>query len=632
MGSVGLLEAALEQKFRPAPLVPIVVNVTASDLGQAQPTREQSEALPDARARFQQHVGELVVVQDASATKNPGMDAAASLVDTLEQLVSAPTGPQLFLCCANRGLLSRALSVALRRWPGSTGRPVTLLLRSLLRATALGQATLREDRPPCWPMEAIEGTQIPPVACWPMDMESLLLPAAGSQGPGIDGLLSSPIGQVVQHATRDEEWDTDGRCGNCDSRDGCPFRQNAKWLQAQPARLAFLRLLRRGELATGQRWNFRDSFSLVAEVMIGEWSDFAGFGHPCDFVHLHMDRMSPSNSPTTRLDSSFGLMSHLYPHAMFSGRTSPGLPEAVAEYAREKNLEHTLAVSGSTAARAAVPGTYIREFLRETFSPRVDPVLLSPHSDTHPLGCIEDSYSQSVGLGNDRCWSLSPAEAERVFFDSARTAEEVEWDELGRESAHAAAALRFLRAYCSALAKRSLGARLGHHANEGILEAYEATLRDPRRLNHLTDALRSLLGGREFRFNIVESLGQPTSDARRLVTLRASTLRFEPFYPAPDPEDRRPAHDFPFLMVAGHAIPLTFDLYMALRLREAGCISSTLPGSVRAAIDRIRHVQAGELCREREQFVVGSSEFEIDGHGRIVVQRRSEPPVFVEEA
>jgi hypothetical protein len=44
---------------------------------------------------------------------------------------------------------------------------------------------------------------------------------------------------------------------------------------------------------------------------------------------------------------------------------------------------------------------------------------------------------------------------------------------------------------------------------------------------------------------------------------------------------------------------------MALQLRKKGCAASSLPASVRAALDRVRHRYAGELCRKEDLFVDG---------------------------
>ena len=117
------------------------------------------------------------------------------------------------------------------------------------------------------------------VCCWPLDVESLLLPEDHG-GPSI-----SPVEQIIEKAIVEDEWEVSGRCADCDSADLCPFRQNTIWLRNGKTRANLLSILRRGELAISQRWNFRDTFSLIAGTLVGNWNDFAEFDHPCEWAH-----------------------------------------------------------------------------------------------------------------------------------------------------------------------------------------------------------------------------------------------------------------------------------------------------------------------------------------------------------
>jgi len=61
-------------------------------------------------------------------------------------------------------------------------------------------------------------------------------------------------------------------------------------------------------------------------------------------------------------------------------------------------------------------------------------------------------------------------------------------------------------------------------------------------------------------------------------------------------------------------MPLTFEFYLALRLRREGCAGSSLPASVRAALDRVRHRSAGKQFRDLAMFA--------DGRAKIVIGER----------
>jgi hypothetical protein len=172
--------------------------------------------------------------------------------------------------------------------------------------------------------------------------------------------------------------------------------------------------------------------------------------------------------------------------------------------------------------------------------------------------------------------------------------------------------------------------RNGFHAGEPYLSEYEAAIRDEEALLGLTEALRSLLGDRGFRVNALESFGQPQSDKDWLISLEGNAVSIDPITVAPVATPQLPAHDLPFIKIANHAIPLTFDLYLALRLRQDGCMGSSLPASVRAAVDRIRHLQAGDLSHKDSLFVQGLASYMVKGYGTIFLPRVPDTPRFRE--
>ena len=600
----GKLVGILKQKFSPAPLVPWNVEVNSDDSG-----------LPDL---FKEKIQRLIVVQDASASNNPRSDAANEIVNKIADLATHPPSLLLpvFICCINRGLLARALTVAHKDW--GSGNEVVRIIEALIEATAMRQETLSEnkDRPPCWPLNLDISEVEKQVCCWPLDVESLLLP----ENHG--GSSISPVEQIIEKAIVENEWEVSGRCADCESADLCPFRQNAIWLRNEETRDNLLSILRRGELAISQRWNFRDTFSLIAGTLVGNWNDFAEFDHPCEWAHEKVVSICQQvqTRPEKAVAPAIALVSRLYPNAMF--------PVPMFLNLQEKNLTEkiTLEVKNSITLLEKQPQTHIQNLLRHSISPRLDPAFLSPLKEDHPIRKLENSYSQSVEIGNqnwDSCSGMSKVES--IFFTLLKSAEE-EWDPLSRESAQILEVLRFLGVVGVSLAKRSVGTRLGYHTNEDYLLDYEAVIRDEDALYDLTQELRSLLGAGGFHFNALESFGQPRSEDDWLIALRGDTMPIAPITPAPIGGRDLPAHDFPFIKIVNYSIPLTFDLYMALRLRQDGCESSSLPASVRAAIDRIRHLHAGQLCRDQEAFVNGKVFYEIKDYGKIDLPREGESP------
>jgi hypothetical protein len=269
----------------------------------------------------------------------------------------------------------------------------------------------------------------------------------------------------------------------------------------------------------------------------------------------------------------------------------------------------------------------IREILVRGYA-RLDPAVYSPTDVTHPLRIIEDSFSQSIDLGSSTIPSPGLADSELLAINILKAAE-AEWDLLGRDYSTAVATVCLLRKVASILVKRSIGIRLGHHAMEDWLRDFESSIRDVNRLGTIKAALQPLLGETGFRFNLIESFGQPQAESRSIISLESDRPGIRP-YPAPDGSDAVPSHDVPCFEITGtnYRMPITFEFYLALRLRKDGCAGSSLPASVRAALDRVRHQHAGRLCRAEEAFVDGRATVVVGGDKRITVSAAGAAPTL----
>ncbi len=558
---------------------------------------------------FRQVIGRLIIIQDATATENPQGDAAQGLARDLADLyTSNENPPPLFIVCANRGLLARAINEANRDY--GPENEITRLLGEIIRASGLGIEALARDRKACWPL-AID----PRVACWPLDLESLLEPNFAG---------SVPLEQVLAAASDHGQWELSGRCLDCSARESCSLRQNATWLREQPRSKALIHILRRGEVATGQRWNFRGLFSLTAEIIVGQWQDFDGASNPCEWVHDQVTQLADDTNPAA-IDAAYKLTRRLYPHALFSRVWLDQVALSIQDKESLTNAQtRSRRLLSLLTASPAGSTKHIRDYLLLEYS-TLDPAIATPLKSTHILRSIEDDYSQSTELGNadPRTQNLALVERNLLWFIERA---EAEWDRLGRASVIAAKFSQLLRRLATILVKRSVGVALGHHANEEYLDDYSESLRNTRKLNRLTTNLQSLLGDDNFQFDIVETFGQPQAEwitKVRLIGPRAGLRAI----PAPTPSDSSPIHDMPCFEISDtdYRIPITFELFLALRLRQAGCASSSLPASVRASIDRIRHRYAGKLCRDTNKFLDQTVTIEIADSAKIVVTDLTRP-------
>jgi hypothetical protein len=318
----------------------------------------------------------------------------------------------------------------------------------------------------------------------------------------------------------------------------------------------------------------------------------------------------------------------LYPHALFVSLAVKPLNAEVKRLAKQRRYQRTVIADQCVSGVLSGPQTYIRSYLRGSFSSALDPALMSPLDTDHPLSAIEEMHSESVSLGRQN-WpsSTNQAGAERVLLNFLDEAEN-ELEPLTREWPRIVAAQRMLRSVASSIAKRSVGIRLGLHLNEEYLTQYEEVLHDPDSLDRMAEELRALLEESGARFNALETYGQSQGAKNRLIILRTNAVLITDTTAAPTASPERPAHDLPFISVAGYPIPLTFDLFSALRLRSEGVPRGGLPASARASLDRILQLHIGQLAHDDSAFQSRFAEYVIEGHGRLVLLRGSTTPRY----
>ena len=586
----GTLVGLVEAKFRPSPITPRRVTVDAHELATG-------------AGEYPQRVNKLILIQDASAVDQPTNSAEETLVEDLGDLLTSPPGKEpVFVCCANRGLLARALSAIqsniTHQWLNIP--EVTGLLSQVLTATGLGLGALRSDRPRCWPLEYDSR-----FAAWPLDLETIV------------GGRDSAMRQMLIKAVDTGQWEQEGRCADCDSNRVCPFYINAKTLRQGDALEKLLVLLRHGELATGQRWNFRDAFSLCAELLVGERGDFGEASDsrpPCSWVHERVEELMPTTDPDLRMKAGWGLTLHLYQQAIF-----PCWPEI------DEDIDLRL-VARAPLTRMAIQlvsqrsreeETQVRVLLGAQFSRKVDPANASPGVTESLLHSVEDEFGQSIRQGLDKFGgSLTGAEVELLELVAEA---EKEWDGVIRDYVKVHRVLEALRAVASVVVKRSLGVVKGEYLNLDHLIEYEAVLGDQSRLAELVQPLRKVVApdsGHVFSGSLVRVFGQPLLEKSGDVVVSHS---LGPVLPkaSPRPSEDRPGHDLPWAEVEGERIPLTFDLFVALRLSSAGCESASFAPQTRAAIDKVRNAIAARLSRDRQGMVGGTVLVNIDDLGQL---------------
>ena len=532
----------------------------------------------------------LILIQDASAVDAPDINAEDPLIDDLADLVTSPaTQEPVFLCCANRGLIARALSAIQTKdrlnWLDSP--EITELLTQLLTATGLGPDALATDRPECWPLRFDRR-----FAAWPLDLDTIIQ----------TDIEASPFFRMLSEATDERNWSGNGCCDDCTSRELCPFFMNAKTLRHQKTRQTLLSLLRHGEMATAQRWNFRDAFSLCAELIVGQRDDFgtAEDGSPCSWVHERADEITYGGQPAAKLSAAWELTFHLYEQALF-----PVWPDTDDEIDLHNVSQSPLteAVIGIFSQKRRSEGTQVRQLLAGAFSRKLDPARATPPGPDSLLWTVEDEFGQSVKQGSetfrDRLIPLMDQLLELM------ASAENDWTENVRDLRKSRAAIEFLRITCSMLVKRFLGVGSGEYLNAECLVEYEALLADTQKLRNVVQPLRSILAPTgQFGGSLVRVFGQPLPEPDEDILVTSALGNVLPRAVTTSTESC-PAHDIPWLEVEKQRIPLTFDLYSALQAHSNGVTIASFAPHNRAAIDKVRNAIAASLSRDKEGMLGG---------------------------
>ena len=546
----------------------------------------------------------LTIVQDASSSDRPDGNAAALLVEDLERLLANddPTGT-VFVCSANRGLLARAVRAA--------GESSTAghLLREVFRWTGMNEEALNDPGRTTWPL-AVDGIPDGLVAAWPLDVESLLA------GPG------SGFARLIEEATRPEHWEN-GACDGCPSRSLCPFFTNAGSLRDQAAKENLLKILRRAELASGQRINFRMAFSMVAELVVGDAGDFSGraTGTACGWVHT---RVALASEETKRgITAIAELLWHDYVFAL--------IPLAIIDanelYSDDATTAGASAASDvfggmerADATRQSRAETPVRELLRDTVARLIDPAPWTPAGADDPLRVAEDTFAQGVRAGLDGWPAAAPPTAlqRKLIEHLARADEDAEqrFAALGRAAADRVVVAARISA--ATVAKRSIGVRLGITNQDELMGAYETVVRSQTQLQILRATLKDLIGNQRFVADALAGFGSVES-AGSTAKVRALPMTIGQVLPAPAPSAERATHDLPVVIIElqpppdprHRSIPITFGLFKALQLSEAGAVNASLPASVRASLDGLGQFYASRATRDEQALRNWDNDFVI---------------------
>lgn len=557
---------------------------------------------------------QLDIVQDASAIAGHDSRPAPELL--IEELLSLLDGPDshYYLCCVNRGVLDDALIYALDN--GLDGA------RRLLEAVT-SSVGLSSKAPSCWPLDGFSS-----VAVWPMDAESLLISPGDSE--------AAPAATLLAHAVNSQYWP---RPGACAAGEACPFCHSQRLLVEESARSSLLQVLRWYELASGKRWSFRDLFTLLSYLLAGHRP--AGQGQhdsPCELAkslweHDKAGQLAPvARKP--QLVAIFELAMAGYQHALFhrwdaeasaairQGIKDLGLDKAGSETRTLLGLQHFISDRKDPQLPAAIAG------LMENIVDLLDPALASPQAEVTVsarrkilLSDLDMRFSRSLVGGLDfvrRLDVLSAVELELLRrlgkVDNVLSSPSVR----RRGPAAASRLQRLIRDFACRLVRRSICTRGAIVADADVLAAFEQVVdRDEngQRLFEVARQVKDLLNtGPGFEVSLTTTFGQPLPPQQRQATLVVPVRQVKMLRPS---SAGRPRSPICYLTVgsgeSSQPIPLTYDLFKAVKELDRGLSPASLPRTVVALLDTTKAMLSGPIVRDLDTLADARIRIGMDG-------------------
>jgi len=568
----------------------------------------------------------IAIVQDATEadpTRYPGRSAQALLLDELREIAGDSSG-DIYVCCVNRGKLAEAYTEA--QVQGTSAETLHLLTEITTAVTNSPEAK------PCWPLR-----QFPTVVAWPMDIDSLVDPDSP------DG--ERPVVQQIMATAIDESrWPR-----TCPAGEMCPFCTNQRMLAQDGALDRLAELLRAFELGTGKRWTFRDLYSLVPYMLAGDDEELVLDGNrldPCQWAAMQLEILESTrkSDAARRARALYSLVARLYWHRLFprwprlSSQEFTDARKRIAkplkhELSHVEDLFRYLTWAGRTSVTESIAKLISRSFcnLLDPADAHPDEVISTASTRSFTVREVDEFFSLSVGQGLKLIQRRIPALERELFKRLAAADDALGTDAISSPNRPKADLLqRCIRMFAARLAKRSVGTQAGIYANRSNLIGYKSALRDPEKLRLVQNELKKLINDQQrnlFVVPLMTTFAQPTPPRRRSVNLETTVVKVLPWRTEPT---ERPQPQIAYLKVGDDPVPLTFELYCALRQLRRGMHPGSLNDEVFAMVDRVRARVAGEVVRDEDRLlddaviVLGATGEEIRFTGKEFVVERGE--------
>lgn len=559
---------------------------------------------------------EIHLVQDATEKDTEQSNASPEklLNNELDSIVNG-VYKGIYICCINRGVLANASALAHKE----NNQPLIKLINELVKAASGGPHS-----PDCWPLEGQS------IAIWPMDVESLV--SSTPEKP------DTVMHKILNQALKDDLWQAP-----CENSSMCPFCQNKILLAEKDAQSNLVKLLHYYELCAGKRWTFRDLYSLLSYLFIGDLEELTigkKLYTPCDWTAKQLEYINKEKDDLNFAKAPYLLMSKLYHHRLFS--LWPKLNKGGHRTAKQSVLkktksnqfykEHISTVNHfkTLATLTNNESSYIRKILAESFSQHLDPALLSGDAIFFEGTVNNEKVNITAGLIDER-FGLSISDGLKLVSRRLPDSEKkilknlILADYFLMEHNHSpliSSHVRFLQAsirqFSSRLVKRSLGVKYGVCKNIDALINYSKFHDDKKQIKKTESQIRGLINENEkFSIPLSTTFGQPVAHRDRDISLLVSEIkpRMVKFYQG----TAKPREHLPYISIhKDRCLPVTFNLFQSLCEIEKGLNEASLPEEIFAMLDEVKSIIAGEIVRDDDyldvsaKIKIGSNIFEID--------------------
>lgn len=557
------------------------------------------------------------LVQDATES-DPGSKLTSELL-FLEDLNEALNlnKETIFLCCVNRGILANASRAASMH---DRYKPVAPVLDLITECV-----TNKPNAPSCWPLHGH-----PEIAVWPMDVESLV----DFDGSGVE---LSVAHQVFDVLLEDWRWKP-----GCELKTKCPFCQNRKLLSQKGNRENLVKILHYYELKSGKRWSFRDLFSLIAYILVGDYSELEISGKPvspCTWAKKQVELINDSlRGSKDHERAPYLLFSRLYHHRLFplwprfeSGIYKKAKQEILSGDLQDVGLQNANELFKYLAAAQSIAEKNngdMPERIRNSLCQMLDPCIALGNEELYSrdgksisITSIENAFSVSVREGLNTTESQLETLEKDLLKRLVLADESLGNDELiPRTKVKEAQLLQStIRQLAARLVKRSLALKKGYCANSEQFTKYHALVKKPDSLLQIRKELKRLIQDNKGRFKaqLATTFGQPIAARSRDVSLiLQSNISVSPVIQVT--ENGRPKDPILYLNIEGHYVGLTFDLFSSLDEISRGLTLSSLSSDIYTLLDRVKSLVSGKAVRDKEVLndepiiMIGESELEIE--------------------